>query len=71
MDDVFVYIVDLPPNVREMIAPCFDGFTVYIDAKLSHEEQLRAYRHAMNHIINKDWEKSDVGSIESRAHRDS
>lgn len=53
MVDVFIYIVDIP--VSEMVVPCLEGYTVYIDVKLSYEEQLDAYRHAMKHINGDDW----------------
>lgn len=67
-DDVFVYIVDLPDGVNEMVAPCLAGYTVYINDKLSPEGRREAYRHALYHIINHDFEKSDVNEIEIEAH---
>ena len=68
MDDVFVYIIDLPDNVSEMVVPCLDGYTIYLDAHLSSLEALDAYNHALNHIRNHDFEKSDVQQIEASAH---
>lgn len=67
-DDVFVYVVNLPASSREMVAPCADGYTVYLAAWASHDEQLSAYRHALRHIANHDWEKTDVNQIEAEAH---
>lgn len=68
-DDVFVYIVDLPDGVNEMVTPCLAGYTVYINDKLSPEGRREAYRHALYHIVNHDFEKSDVNDIEVNAHR--
>lgn len=68
MGDVFVYLVDLPAGVREMVCPCADGWTIYIDEKLSDEGQRDAYHHALFHIINGDFEKADVQQIEAAAH---
>lgn len=52
-----------------MVVPNEDGsYTILINAKLSQEGQLRAYQHAMKHIQNEDFEKSDVQSIELKAH---
>ena len=68
-DDVFVYIVDLPDGVNEMVAPCLAGYTVYINDKLSPEGRREAYRHALYHIVNHDFEKSDVNEIEVEAHK--
>lgn len=68
-DDVYVYIVDLPDGINEMVTPCATGYTVYIDDKLSPEGKRVAYRHALYHIVNHDFEKSDVNDIEVNAHR--
>lgn len=69
MNDIYVYIVDLPPKVHEIVLPCFTGYTIYLDEKDSYEERLNAYHHALSHIRNHDFEKSDVQEIESEAHR--
>lgn len=68
MEDVFVYLVDLPAGVRELVTPCLDGWTIYIDEKLSDEEKRAAYSHALFHIANGDFEKTDVQRIEAAAH---
>lgn len=52
-----------------MVVPNEDGsYTILINAKLSQEEQLKAYQHALNHIKNEDFEKSDIQNIEFQAH---
>lgn len=52
-----------------MVVQNEDGsYTVLINAKLSQDGQLKAYQHALNHIENGDFEKSDVQSIEFQAH---
>lgn len=68
MGDVFVYLVDLPIGLREMVTPCADGYTIYIDEKLSEGEQRDAYHHALWHIVNGDFDRLDVQSIERVAH---
>ena len=68
MDDVFVYLIDMPGRVREMVCPCVGGYTVYINARLSSRAQEQAYRHALRHIEGNDFEKHDVQSIEQEAH---
>jgi hypothetical protein len=67
MDDVFVYLVDMPPKVKEMVVPCADGFTIYLDEKLDETEQMVSYLHAVSHILNGDFEKSNVQEIEAKA----
>lgn len=68
MDDVFVYFVSLPPGINEMVVPCADGFSVYIDVNLDKAHRINAYQHAMRHINNNDFEKEDVQQIEAVAH---
>lgn len=70
MDDVFIYFIDLPPKVSEAVTPCLDGYTIYINQNLSRDRQLKAYQHAIRHITNNDFEKSDVQQIEIDAHKE-
>lgn len=64
MDNIYTYVVDLPDGVDEAVMPCKDGYTVYISAKLMRPDQLKAYKHALRHIIRDDWSKTDVQKIE-------
>lgn len=69
MDSIYVYFVALPGNVNEMVLPCADGYTVYIDVSLSRAEQLDAYRHAMAHIKHNDFARDlPVDQIERDRH---
>ena len=45
------------------------GYTILINSRLSSRGQMDAYRHAMRHIENRDFEKHDVQEIEADAHR--
>ena len=67
--DVNVIIIDFPTPGREMVVPNEDGsYTIFLNAHLSNEEQLKAYGHAMEHIKNNDFSKEDVQEIEAAAH---
>ena len=69
MDDTFyIFITDLPDGINEMMTPCFDGFTIYINNRLDEIGRLKAYYHAVSHILQKDFDKDDVQIIESGAH---
>ena len=68
MAEIFVYIVDLPDRVDEMVTPCLDGYTIYLNAKLTYRGRVNAYMHAMKHVERKDWENDDVQQIEMEAH---
>ena len=69
MVDIYVYIVDLPGRVDEIVLPCLDGYTVYLNARLSYAGRVRAYHHAIRHIERNDFEKYDVQQIEEEAHQ--
>lgn len=69
MDDVFIYYVNFPDDVKEMVMPCFDGYTLYINERLPREAKLRAYNHAMRHITQNDFICSNVDKIEFLAHK--
>lgn len=52
-----------------MVVQNEDGsYTILINAKLSQDGQIKAYQHALNHINNEDFEKSDIQNIELHAH---
>lgn len=68
-EDVFVYLIDLPYNTKEAVSPNEDGsFSIFINARLSNAAQFQAYQHAMHHITNADFAKTEVQSIEAAAH---
>lgn len=69
-NDIYVYVKDMPTKVHEAVCPCDDGYTVYLNSKLSQLQQEEALRHAIKHIENNDFEsEEDVQTIEVRAHR--
>ena len=68
-DDIYVYLVDLPPAVPEMVAPCSDGYTIYLNARLAYTDRVKAYLHALEHVARNDWEKDNVQEIEKDAHK--
>lgn len=70
MDNIYVYVVDMPTSATEMVMPCCGGYTIYLNARKSIDERVKAYRHALKHIENNDFEKADVQEIESEAHRE-
>ena len=69
LDNIYVYQIALPEGIDEYVTPCFMGYTIYIDKNLTHERRQKAFIHALKHIKNNDFEKSDVQAIESQAHR--
>lgn len=57
------------PYFKEAVVPNPDGsFDIYINARLSSNQQEQAFLHAVRHIEGHDFEKSDVQIIEQQAH---
>lgn len=72
MSDYHVYRTALPPHIREMITPDGedDGYTVYIDEKLDDAQAMRAYHHAVSHVVRGDFEiGGSADQIENSAHK--
>lgn len=75
VDENYVYVYlrdDMPPQTREMVTPCADGYTVYINAALDEKHRIEAYEHALAHIENGDFDIDNISTaqeIEARAHR--
>lgn len=68
--DINVCLIDFPCPGEEMIIPNDDtSYTVLINTRLSRERQIEAYWHAIRHLKNNDFEKTDVQEIESNAHK--
>lgn len=68
MADIYTYLAPLPRGIREIVAPCADGYTIYLDESLSHEDRISAYNHALFHIEHDFSIKDNVQMIELKAH---
>ena len=69
MDEIYIYTVPLPAGCNEAVLPCSDGYTIYINDGLDHAGRIKALKHALKHIGNRDFDKCDVQRIEDEAHR--
>ena len=58
-------------GVREVVVENADGgHTVFIDDRLSRDEQVNAFEHAMRHINEGDFDKhGNVNEIEAKRHK--
>ena len=62
-----VILMDM--TVNEVVTENEDGsYTIFINSRLNYEKQMKAYLHAMKHIMGDDFQKDDVQSIEYLAH---
>lgn len=64
-DDVFIHVVTLPDSVKSAVTICEDGYNIFINKKITHEQMQEAYAHEMYHIDNGHCEDDvDVDKIE-------
>ncbi len=64
-----VRLIDMPTRVKGYTQEDDDGtYTIFINARLSIEQQREAYLHELKHLMQKDFEKEHVQRIEAYAH---
>ncbi len=69
--DIFTRLADLPTAVRSYVMKSGDEYTIFLNSRLSHERQLLAYKHELDHIRRGDYDKTcSAGLIELFAHRE-
>lgn len=69
-DNIYTYIIDLKSSVPEMVVSNPDGtYSIFLNARYSFERQQESFEHACKHIRNNDFEKTDVQTIETEAHK--
>ena len=69
MVDIFVRYINMDTCVKEqVISNADDSYTIIINSRLAYIDQLRAYKHAIRHIYNGDFERYNVNAIEQNAH---
>ena len=72
MDAVIIRKVDfLPLSIKGMTVLDTNGdYNIYLNAKLAHDEQVRAFRHELEHIRQGHfYSASEVASLERSAER--
>ena len=66
---VNVKYLDLPTRVKAVSTKNEDdSYTVILNSKLNHEQNLESYKHEIRHIKNNDHDKQDVNMIELLNH---
>lgn len=70
LDYINVQILDMDAKIPEhLVKNADDSYTIFLNARLSQESQIKSYYHALQHIKNSDFEKEDVQTIEAEAHK--
>lgn len=70
MDEIITRLLDLPDTIHGFTVRDASGdFNIYLNSKLSNDQQLEAYQHEVSHIQNGDFGSNrPVGLIEIYAH---
>ena len=68
-DDCIVRLLDLPCSVKAVTALDEDGcFNIYLNSKLSREEQQKAIKHELVHVRKDDFcNDTDIHTCEEAA----
>lgn len=65
--DYQVIYIDMPTK-EAVVKNEDDSYTIFINARLNYEQQMKSYLHAMKHIAGEDFQKENVQYIEYFAH---
>ncbi|MCI9141871.1 MAG: hypothetical protein HFH87_04505 [Lachnospiraceae bacterium] len=69
MEDINIQIIDMDVMVPEhLVKNDDDTYTIFLNARLSRDSQLKYYYHALRHITGNDFQGDNVQEIESNAH---
>ncbi len=72
MNDIYVRLINLPSSVKGVtVLDENDDYNIYINQKLSPEQQKKVYEHEKNHIDNGDFHNFDeIEEVEDRAEKE-
>lgn len=69
LGNIFVKIIDMPCKIKGHVNENQDGsYTVFLNARLTFEQQQETYMHEIRHILNDDFAKEDTDLVERRTH---
>lgn len=69
LEDINVQLIDMDTKIPEQIVKNQDdSYTIFLNSKLSHDEHLKSYSHALMHIRRNDFDKEDADRIENDTH---
>ena len=69
LEEINVQILNMDTKIPEqLIKNDDDSYTIFLNARLSQESRMKSYYHALQHIIENDFEKDTASAIELSAH---
>lgn len=69
MENINVQLLNMDTKIPEqLVKNDDDSYTIFLNARLSQESHIKSYCHALRHIKENDFEKTDVQQVEADAH---
>lgn len=63
-----VQFLDMPGRTKAVCTQNDDySYTIFLNSRLSYEQNLKSFKHEIKHIINEDHAKYDVDKIEKES----
>lgn len=70
MENINVLFLNMDTKIPEQVVKNQDdSYTIFLNSKLTREEHLKSYAHAIEHILGDDFQKENVSIIEFDAHK--
>ena len=72
LENIFVHYLNMPTSVKSNVTHNEDGsYSIFINARLSQNQQANAYMHELEHILKDDFNRrhETVNRLEYYAHR--
>ena len=72
LENIFVHYLDMPTSVKSNVTHNEDGsYSIFINARLSQNQQANAYMHELEHILKDDFNRrhETADRLEYYAHR--
>lgn len=58
-------MIDMDTMVHEQVINNSDGsYTIFLNSRLSYDENIDGFYHAMYHIEHNDFDRSDINKVE-------
>lgn len=69
MDNIYTRLINMDTSVTEQVVKNGDDtYTIFLNARLSWEQVMLGYAHAMHHIVNGDFDRENADRIETASH---
>lgn len=72
LENIFVHYLNMPTSVKSNVTHNEDGsYSIFINARLSQNQQVNAYMHELEHILKDDFNRrhETADRLEYYAHR--